>query len=68
MALLILEWWNLSKSLISLTQKNDIEVTQVEEYDQEKYRQQNETKEINFSTLLNTTPNNIDNISQIYKK
>ena len=57
-----------SKSLISLTQKNDIEVTQVEEYDQEKYRQQNETKEINFSTLLNTTPNKIDNISQIYKK
>ena len=54
-----------SKSLISLTQKNDIEVTQVEEYDQEKYRQQNETKEINFSTLLNTTPNNIDNISPV---
>ena len=56
-----------SKSLISLTQKNDIEVTQVEEYDQEKYRQQNETKEINFSTLLNTTPNNI-NTNSLYIK
>ena len=47
-----------SKSLISLTQKNDIEATQVEEYDQDKYKQQNETKEINFSSILNTTPNN----------
>ena len=47
-----------SKSLISVTQKNDIEATQVEEYDQDKYKQQNETKEINFSSILNTTPNN----------
>ena len=52
-----------SKSLISVTQKNDIEVTQVEEYDQDKYKQQNETKEINFSSILNTTPNN--NIIQL---
>ena len=45
-----------SKSLISLTQKNDIEITQVEEYDQDKFRLQNETKD--FSTFLNITPNN----------
>ncbi len=38
-----------SKSLISSTQKNDIEETQIEEYDQDKYRMQNETKEINMS-------------------
>jgi hypothetical protein len=54
-----------STSFISITPKNDIEATQVEEYDQDKYKQQNETKEINFSTLLNTTPNNIDNISPV---
>ena len=51
---------NLQQSLISITQKN--EITQIEEFDQEKYKQQNETKEINFSTLLNITPNNNNNI------
>ncbi len=51
---------NLQQSLISITQNN--EVTQIEEFDQEKYKQQNETKEINFSTLLNITPNNNNNI------
>ena len=43
-----------SKSLISSTQKNDIEETQIEEYDQDKYRLQNETKEINMSSYMNS--------------
>ena len=43
-----------SKSLISSTQKNDIEETQIEEYDQDKYRMQNETKEINMSSYMNS--------------
>ena len=43
-----------SKSLISSTQKNDIEETQLEEYDQDKYRMQNETKEINMSSYMNS--------------
>ena len=43
-----------SKSLISTTQKNEIEETQLEEYDQDKYRMQNETKEINMSSYMNS--------------
>ena len=57
---------NLQQSLISITQKN--EITQIEEFDQEKYKQQNETKEINFSTLLNITPNNNNNNNIIIPK
>ena len=57
---------NLQQSLISITQKN--EITQIEEFDQEKYKQQNETKEINFSTLLNITPNINNNNNIIIPK
>ena len=59
-----------SKSLISSTQKN--EITELEEYDQDKYKIQNETKEINlslynFNKEKEENENNEDNNNNIIK-